>query len=131
MPLVTMYSRSGDLGSSRLASEELKAMDVVSWTSMILAQSYHGCGSYALQTFARMLRYGAKPDRVTFVGILSACSHAGLITKGRKVFDSMTQAFGLKPQAEHYSCLVDLPGRAGKLDEAKAVVSQIPPSDRN
>lgn len=129
--LVTMYSRSGDLGSTRLAFEELKAKDVVSWTSMILAYSYHGCSSHALQAFARMLRYGVKPDRVTFVGVLSACSHCGLVKKGQMVFDSMSQAFGLEQQAEHYSCLVDLLGRAGKVEEAKAVVSRMQPKDRD
>ncbi|KAJ6846546.1 pentatricopeptide repeat-containing protein-like [Iris pallida] len=129
--LVTMYSRSGDLGSARLAFEELMVKDVVSWTSIIQAYSYHGCGAFALQAFARMLRCGAKPDGVAMVGVLSACSHAGLVGKGRKVFESMSRVYGLEPQAEHYACLVDLLGRAGLVIEAEGVVRTMPSSKRD
>ncbi|XP_031389964.1 pentatricopeptide repeat-containing protein At4g02750-like [Punica granatum] len=129
--LIAKYSHSGDLQSARVAFEDLKARDVVSWTSMILAYSNHGCGLHALQAFARMLRAGENPDRITFVGILSACSHAGLVRKGRMLFDSMKIAYGLEPTAEHYSCLVDILGRAGKVDEAIKVVSQMPWSQRD
>ncbi|ONK82024.1 uncharacterized protein A4U43_C01F35350 [Asparagus officinalis] len=129
--LVTMYSRSGDLSSARLAFEDLEAKDIVSWTSMILAYSYHGQGHHALQTFARMLRRGAVPDSTTFIGVLSACSHCGLVEKGQRFFESMDRAYKLKPRAEHYSCLVDLLGKAGRFDEANAVVSRMAPEDRD
>ncbi|XP_073117833.1 uncharacterized protein [Elaeis guineensis] len=124
--LVTMYSRSGDLGSAWLAFKTLDAKDVVSWTSMILACSHHGHGDCALEVFAQMLRRGAKPDGITFVGVLSACSHVGLVDKGKRIFNSMSRAYGLEPKAEHYSCLVDLLGRAGLVEEAKEVVSEMP-----
>ncbi|GKU85738.1 hypothetical protein SLEP1_g363 [Rubroshorea leprosula] len=129
--LITKYSRIGELNSARLAFESLKSKDLVSWTSMILAYSNHGYGLHALNVFARMLRSGVKPDEITFVGVLSACSHAGLVEKGQRLFDSMRRAYGLKPWAEHYSCLVDVFGRAGQVEKAMRVVSKMPLSDRD
>ncbi|XP_070044593.1 pentatricopeptide repeat-containing protein At4g02750-like [Nicotiana tomentosiformis] len=127
--LVTMYSRCGDINSSLITFENLKVKDVVSWTAMILAYANHGLGNQALQAFAQMLRSGNKPDEITFVGLLSACSHAGLVKKGRKFFESMRHAYGLKPRAEHYCCLVDILGRGKLVDEAMKVVHQIPPEE--
>ncbi|XP_042490209.1 pentatricopeptide repeat-containing protein At4g02750-like [Macadamia integrifolia] len=124
--LVTMYSRSGDIGSAKMAFENLRAKDSVSWSAMILAYSNHGYGRNALEVFARMLRSGARPDEITFVGVLSACNHAGLVDKGLQLFYTISRAYGLEPTAEHYSCIVDLLGRAGKVDEAFSIVSQMP-----
>ncbi|KAL2341444.1 hypothetical protein Fmac_009384 [Flemingia macrophylla] len=129
--LITLYSRSGDLCSARLVFDQLKSKDVVSWTAMIVAYSNHGNGHHALQAFARMLISGIKPDEVTFVGLISACSHVGLVNQGRRLFDSMKGTYNLNPKAVHYSCLVDIFGRAGLVDEAMDVVSTIPPSERD
>lgn len=129
--LVTMYSRTGDVSSARLAFEDLDAKDVVSWTAMILAYSIHGLGYHALQAFAGMLRSGTKPDDITFVGVLSACSHAGLVKKGQRLFDSMVYAYGLEPKAAHYSCLVDILGRAGEIEQATRVVCEMPLHERD
>ncbi|XP_050209147.1 pentatricopeptide repeat-containing protein At1g09410, mitochondrial-like [Mercurialis annua] len=124
--LITMYSRRGDIFSARSIFDQVETKDVVSWTSMILAYSNHGFGRHALQVFARLLRSGAKPDKITFVGVLSACSHAGLVKKGEMLFHSMTCAYGVEPTAEHYSCIVDILGRAGQVDRALKVVSEMP-----
>ncbi|XP_058007882.1 pentatricopeptide repeat-containing protein At2g35030, mitochondrial isoform X2 [Hevea brasiliensis] len=129
--LVTMYSRRGDVLSARFVFDQLEAKDIVSWTAMILAYSNHGCGHHALQVFARMLRSGAKPDEITFVGLLSACSHAGLVKKGQKLFDSMGCAYAIEPRAEHYTCLVDILGRAGEVNKAMKVVSEMPQHERD
>ncbi|CAN4113181.1 unnamed protein product [Withania somnifera] len=129
--LVTMYSRCGDINSSLITFENLKVKDVVSWTAIILAYANHGLGKQALQAFAQMLRSGNKPDEITFVGLLSACSHAGLVKKGQQVFESMSQAYGLKPRAEHYCCLVDILGRGKLVDEAIRMVQQMPPEERD
>ncbi|KAL5769380.1 hypothetical protein ACOSQ2_016163 [Xanthoceras sorbifolium] len=129
--LVTMYSRIGDVNSASLAFEHLKFKDVVSWTAMILAYSHHGYGYHVLPVFARMLKSGIKPDEITFVGILSACSHVGLVEKGQKLFYLMSRVYGFKPRAEHYSCLVDILGRAGQVKEAMRVVSEMPPNERD
>ena len=124
--LITMYSRLGDISSSGIAFENLKAKDVVSWTAMLLAFTSHGHGHHALHVFGRMLKSGTKPDEITFVGVLSACSHAGLVKKGQKLFDSISRAYGLEPRAEHYSCLVDILGRAGQVHKAMEVVYKMP-----
>ncbi|XP_065869746.1 pentatricopeptide repeat-containing protein At1g09410, mitochondrial-like [Euphorbia lathyris] len=129
--MVTMYSKCGDVQSARYVFDQLEAKDTVSWTAMILAYSNHGCAYHALQVFARMLRSGANPDEITFVGILTACSHAGLVKKGENFFDSMRSAYGLEPRAEHYSCLVDILGRAGQVNKAMKVVSRMPPHERD
>nr|AYM00744.1 pentatricopeptide repeat protein [Salvia miltiorrhiza] len=124
--LITMYHRSGDVISARIAFQNLDAKDVVTWTAIILAYSNHGYGIEALQAFAQMLRLGHNPDEVTFVGVLSACSHAGFVKKGRMLFDSIKRGYGIEPTAEHYSCLVDILGRAGLVKEAVEVVDEMP-----
>ncbi|KAK7412774.1 hypothetical protein VNO78_04390 [Psophocarpus tetragonolobus] len=129
--LITLYSKSGDICSARLVFELLKSKDVVSWTAMIVAYSNHGHGHHALQVFARMLVSGIKPDEVTFVGLLSACSHVGLVSQGKRLFDSIKGTYNLNPKAEHYSCLIGILGRAGLMDEAMEVISTIPPSERD
>lgn len=125
--LITAYYRSGDVTSAQSAFDNLEAKDVVSWTAIILAYSNHGFGMQALQAFARMLRSGHNPDEITFIGILSACSHAGFVKKGRMLFDSIRSAYGLEVMPEHYSCLVDILGRAGLVSEAMKVVDEMPP----
>ncbi|CAI9101614.1 OLC1v1038981C1 [Oldenlandia corymbosa var. corymbosa] len=127
--LVTMYSKSGDLSSARLAFDNLEAKDVFSWTAIILSYSNHGYGNLALVTFAQMLRSGIEPDEVTFLGVLSACSHAGLVKKGKKLFLSMNSAYDIHPNKDHYCCLVDILGRAGMINEAVEVISQMPPGE--
>ncbi|PKA55834.1 Pentatricopeptide repeat-containing protein [Apostasia shenzhenica] len=129
--LVTSYSKSGDLGSSFLAFKELRAKDLVSWTSLILAFANHGCGHQALQAFALMLRNGAQPDAVTFIGVLSACSHTGLVDKGIKIFKSMKRSYELEPKSQHYCCLIDILGRAGRIGEAIHVLNKIPLSEKD
>ncbi|KAF5186566.1 Pentatricopeptide repeat-containing protein [Thalictrum thalictroides] len=129
--LITMYSRCGDIPSARDAFKNLKVKDIVSWTAMMLAYSNHGYGHHALQAFSCMLRSGVKPDHITFVAVLSACSHAGLLEKGQRLFSSMTQTYGLEPKAEHYSCLVDILGRSGCVNEALKVVNNMPPDKRD
>ncbi|XP_068643675.1 pentatricopeptide repeat-containing protein At4g02750-like [Aristolochia californica] len=125
--LITAYSRSGDIGSAQLTFGRLVAKDVVSWTAMISAYAIHGCVANALTVFANMIRSGAIPDRITFLGVLWACSHSGLVEKGQRVFNSMTQGYHLEPANEHYACLVDLLARAGFVREAKRVLRRIPP----
>uniref|UniRef100_A0A0D9ZTD6 Pentacotripeptide-repeat region of PRORP domain-containing protein n=1 Tax=Oryza glumipatula TaxID=40148 RepID=A0A0D9ZTD6_9ORYZ len=120
--LVTMYSRSGNLSSAWLAFRRLNEKDAITWTSMIQALANHGCAPCALQGFAQMLRRGYKPSSTTFTAVLSACNHVGLVEKGRKIFKSIRHVYGLEPTIEHYSCLVDLLGRAGYVREAKEVV---------
>ncbi|KXG37111.2 hypothetical protein SORBI_3001G010000 [Sorghum bicolor] len=121
--LLTMYSRSGDLMSAWSAFEKLEEKDAITWTSIVQAFANHGCGYHALQGFAQMLRHGYKPSSTTFTAVLSACRHAGLVEKGRKMFESIYHVYGVEPTIEHYSCLVDLLGRSGYVREAKELVN--------
>ncbi|KAK6929845.1 Pentatricopeptide repeat [Dillenia turbinata] len=129
--LVTMYSKCGDISSACLTFENIYVKDVVSWTAMILAYANHGCGSHALHIFACMLKSGTRPDAITFVGVLSACAHAGLVKKGENIFDSMSRVYDVQPKAEHYACLIDILGRAGLVNKAAEVVLQMPSSERD
>jgi pentatricopeptide repeat protein len=120
--LLTMYSRSGDLTSAWFAFKRLEEKDDITWTSIVQAFANHGCGYHALQGFSQMLRHGYKPSSTTFTAVLSACRHAGLVEKGRKMFKSIYHVYGVEPTIEHYSCLVDLLGRSGYVREAKELV---------
>ncbi|CAA7403245.1 unnamed protein product [Spirodela intermedia] len=122
--LVDMYSKCGDISSAVRAFEEVKKNkgDPISWNSMIAGLAKNGLAEEALAIFQQMCDFGVDPDEVTFLGVLTACSHAGLVSEGRRLFDSMGRKYGLTPRADHYACLVDLLGRGGHLEEAEALV---------
>ncbi|XP_059077803.1 pentatricopeptide repeat-containing protein At2g13600 [Cryptomeria japonica] len=124
--LVDMYSKCGDLENAYKIFGKLRERDVVSWTSMIGGLAQHGRGMEALQLFQQMLQAGLKPNAITFVGVLSACSHSGLVDEGLHYFDIMSKEYGITPRKEHYSCLVDLLGRAGCLQEAHDFINRMP-----
>src|ERR1044072_4997655 len=86
----------------------------------------HGLGDNAVSTFDEMIKARTKPDHITFVNVLSAYSHAGLIAAGRNIFDRMVREFRIEPNVEHYACMVDLLGRAGLLQEANDIVQNMP-----
>lgn len=93
---------------------------------MIAGLAQHGRGMEAIQLFQEMLSSGMKPNEITFVGVLSACSHGGLVDQGYYYFDCMGREYGIIPRAEHYSCMVDLLGRAGYLEEAEKFIAKMP-----
>ncbi|KAL4202435.1 hypothetical protein AMTRI_Chr02g263690 [Amborella trichopoda] len=124
--LMTMYARCGAVESAERAFRVMPTPDAVSWNAMIAALGQHGRGSEAIMLFERMLVAGYKPDRVTFLTVLSSCSHSGLVNEGCKYFDLMDRAYGIKPGPDHYARLVDLLGRAGRLQEAKQTVETMP-----
>ncbi|ESR55955.1 hypothetical protein CICLE_v10024597mg, partial [Citrus x clementina] len=124
--LVDMYAKCGDVnGAYRLFSEAIYR-DICMWNAMMAGYGMHGCGEEALILFIDMERSGVKPNDITFIGLLNACSHAGLVTEGKSVFDKMVHGFGLVPKIEHYGCMVDLLGRAGLLDEAHEMIKSMP-----
>jgi len=100
--------------------------NVVSWTAMIISYAHHGRGKEALQLFEEMQQAGARPNRITFIGVLSACCYLGLVKEGCYYFDSMSRDHGISAQVEHYTCMVDMLGRAGLLAEAEEFVHQMP-----
>lgn len=121
--LITMYSKCGSIKDASEIFGDTSDDDVVSWTSMVNGFAEHGDSLEALDLFEKMLQAGLKPDAVTFIGVLSACSHAGLVDLGYRYFDSMTQKFQISPSKEHYGCMIDLLCRAGRLTEAENMIN--------
>ncbi|CAA2933902.1 pentatricopeptide repeat-containing At1g31430 [Olea europaea subsp. europaea] len=129
--LIEMYAKCGCLEKSLEIFHSLKEKDTASWTSVICALAMNGRTSKALELFSEMMQTGIQPDDVTFIGVLSACSHGGLVDEGRRYFDSMTNIYHIEPKFEHYGCMIDLLGRAGLLNEAEEIVATIPNKDKN
>ncbi|KAM1611461.1 hypothetical protein ACFX1Z_000242 [Malus domestica] len=123
--LVDMYSKCGSIEEACKIFNSKVWSDVACWNSIISTYAQHGEAEEALLMFARMMKEGIKPNYITFVGVLSACSHAGLVEDGLRHFESMPQ-FGIDPGTEHYACIVTLLGRAGKLFEAKEFIEKMP-----
>ncbi|XP_058077191.1 pentatricopeptide repeat-containing protein At2g01510, mitochondrial-like [Magnolia sinica] len=123
--LVSMYSQCGDPESAFLVFDSLEKRNVVLWTSMIEGYAMNGKFNSALKLFREMQDSGSKPNYVTLVVILSACSHGGLVDDGLKIFKLMRDEFGIEPQLEHYACVVDMLGRAGKLNEAEEFIESM------
>jgi pentatricopeptide repeat protein len=124
--LVTMYAKCGILDDARRLFDAMPEKDVVSWNAIIAGYAQHGCGMAAQQLFEQMLQVGIKPDCISFTGVLSACSYAGLIDEGYYYFNSMYRDHSIMPEIEHYACMIDLLGRAGHLDAAKHFIDNMP-----
>ncbi|KAG0495897.1 hypothetical protein HPP92_000588 [Vanilla planifolia] len=120
--IIDMYCKCGSIKDAIHFFGNMKERDVISYTAMICGYSQHGFGSNALQLFKEMEECGVKPDEVTFVGILSACSHLGLVKEGWKYFESITH-YGLEKTMNHYACMVDILGRAGLVDKAENLIN--------
>lgn len=117
--LSSMYAKCGSLEDGNLVFRRMPSRDVLSWNAMISGLAQNGFGNAALELFEEMRMEGVKPDYVTFVNVLSACSHMGLVDRGWAYYKMMSEEFGIEPRVEHYACMVDLLSRAGKLNEAK------------
>ncbi|KAK9290892.1 hypothetical protein L1049_009071 [Liquidambar formosana] len=124
--LVDMYAKCGSIDQAFRVFEAMKCKDVYSYTAMIVGLAMHGQGQNALKLFSEMPKMGIEPDEVTFVGVLMACSHVGLVEEGWKHFEDMSRVYNLSPQTEHYGCMVDLLGRAGLIDEAEEFIRNMP-----
>ncbi|XP_039797511.1 pentatricopeptide repeat-containing protein At1g71490-like, partial [Panicum virgatum] len=124
--LIDMYSKSGRLWVAQNVFDTMDDRDMISYTSMIAGYGMQGKGTVALRLFNQMIDSGIMPDAIIMVTVLSACSHSGLVDEGEEVFDKMVNSFGIKPQMEHYSCMVDLYARAGLLEKAEELLNQIP-----
>lgn len=124
--LIEMYSKCGSLNEAWQVFDQMSERDVISWSTMIGALANHGRAHEALGLFQEMLRATVEPNEITFVGLLSACGHAGLLEEGLKYFDSMKNVYNIEPGIEHYGCLVDILGRTGRLDRALEVIKNMP-----
>ncbi|CAL5035218.1 unnamed protein product [Urochloa decumbens] len=123
--IVKLYAKCGYILLAERCFRRILHKDLVSWSSMIEAFTINGHGKEALTLFNQMLEEGIKPNGVTFLSLLSACSHSGLVNEARELFDFMTKTFRLAPNLGHYTCMVDVLGRSGNLEEALQVISDI------
>eukprot|EP00252_Welwitschia_mirabilis_P009039 TRINITY_DN2132_c0_g1_i3.p2 TRINITY_DN2132_c0_g1~~TRINITY_DN2132_c0_g1_i3.p2 ORF type:complete len:336 (-),score=59.84 TRINITY_DN2132_c0_g1_i3:456-1463(-) len=125
-----MYVKSGIVESARSVFDKMSYRNLVSWNAMISGYSQHGYGAEALEMFAEMKQQqkelGFGPDDVTMTACLAACANTGLASEGEKYFSSMSEDLQILPSLEHYTCMVDLYGRAGRLDVAEKVISEMP-----
>ncbi|XP_006363265.1 putative pentatricopeptide repeat-containing protein At5g13230, mitochondrial [Solanum tuberosum] len=124
--LVDMYAKCGSIKDARLVFETMIERDVVSWNAMVSAYSMHGLGNEALSIFERMRRTHVKPNQLTFLGVLSACSNSGSLNQGYAYLSLMLDDYGIEPCVEHYTCMVSLLGRLGHLDKALKLIEDIP-----
>ncbi|KAM1737808.1 hypothetical protein DVH24_023482 [Malus domestica] len=120
--MLKMYGRCGVVEDANTMFLTMSYIDSVSWNAMIAALAQHGCGVQAIGLFERMLKEDMLPDRVTFLIILSACSHAGLVKEGRHYSSSMRDSYGISPDEEHYARMIDMLCRCGEFTEAKDLI---------
>ncbi|KAL5788822.1 hypothetical protein ACOSP7_005771 [Xanthoceras sorbifolium] len=125
--LIDMYAKCGSLEVGRRVFDLTEnKQDPVLWNTMISALAQHGYGEEAIEMFDDMVRSGVKPERITFVVVLNACSHSGLVQEGLRYFESMTRDHGIVHDQEHYACLIDLMGRAGCFDQLMNQLEKMP-----
>lgn len=125
--LVDMYAKCGDLRSSVQVFEEMGSNknDIISWNSMIVGFAKNGGAENALKVFYELQNTNVKPDDVTFLGVLTACSHSGRVNEGRQIFDLMVNYYKIQPRLDHFACMVDLLGRWGYLKEAEEFIDRL------
>ncbi|XP_020518589.1 pentatricopeptide repeat-containing protein At5g66520-like [Amborella trichopoda] len=124
--LMDMYAKCGCIGEAEQLFDRMRVSDVVSWSILISGLATHGHAIQALVRFDEMRKQGVKANGVTLMGVLSACTHAGLVEKGLMYFNTMGSELGLEPTIEHYGCIVDLLSRAGRLEEAEELICSMP-----
>ncbi|KAH7288444.1 hypothetical protein KP509_31G026600 [Ceratopteris richardii] len=123
--LISMYSKCGAIEMVRILYGSAKHVDLILWTAVITGYAQHGYGKMALELFVQMQQEGWRPNSVTFISILSACSHAGLIDEGCRFFNIMVEDFRITPETDHFSCIIDLLGKAGQINEAASMLSRL------
>ncbi|XP_043703086.1 pentatricopeptide repeat-containing protein At4g02750 [Telopea speciosissima] len=124
--LLAMYCKCGSIDEAYDVFIEMPHKDVVTWNTMITGYAKHGYGREALKVFESMTMTGIRPDDVTMVSVLSACSHTGLVNKGTEYFYSMEKKYGITAKVQHYTCMIDLLGRAGRLEDAQLLLKNMP-----
>ncbi|XP_058096714.1 pentatricopeptide repeat-containing protein At1g62260, mitochondrial [Magnolia sinica] len=125
--LITMYSRCGNITDAKAIFDDMQMQrDVVSWNAMIGGYAQHGFAGEALDLFREMKTLKVRPTHITFISVLNACTHAGLVAEGRRQFDCMVHEFGISPRVEHFASLVDVIGRHGQLKDAVELIEGMP-----
>lgn len=124
--LIDMYAKCGRLDFSEKFFNEMEHKNTVSWNAMLAGYAVHGQGDCAVSLFSLMQESHVQVDNLSFISVLSACRHAGLVEEGREIFQSMREKHHRHPNLEHYACMVDLLGRAGLFDEAQSLINTMP-----
>ncbi|CAA7046956.1 unnamed protein product [Microthlaspi erraticum] len=124
--LTDMYVKCGEIENGIVLFDAMLERDVVSWTGIIVGCGQNGRGEEAIRYFREMIGSGVEPNEVTFFGVLTACRHSGLVEEGRSFLESMRCEYGLEPCVEHYYCVVDLLGQAGRFQEAEELIKEMP-----
>uniref|UniRef100_A0A0A9GFH3 DYW domain-containing protein n=1 Tax=Arundo donax TaxID=35708 RepID=A0A0A9GFH3_ARUDO len=124
--LVDLYCKWGRMEDARNVFERMPTRNLISWNALIAGYGYHGMGDKAIEIFERLIAEGVVPNHVTFLAVLNACRFSGLVDKGKRIFQLMTQNPRTKPRAMHYACVIELFGREGLLDEAYSMIRRAP-----
>ncbi|PON80709.1 Tetratricopeptide-like helical domain containing protein [Parasponia andersonii] len=124
--LINMYSKCGSVESALTVFRSISRKKLGHWDAIIVGLGMHGMANHAIGLFSEMRRCGLKPHAITFLGVLNACSHAGLVDLGRQYFNMMVRKNGIVPAVEHYASLIDILCRAGNLEEAKDITESMP-----
>ncbi|KDP34011.1 hypothetical protein JCGZ_07582 [Jatropha curcas] len=124
--LIDMYAKCGNIEDAYCLFKRMNVRNIVLWNAILVGLAQHGHGEEALDLFKEMKSHDIHPDRFTFIGVLSACSHSGFVSEAYGHFYSMQKEYGIEPEIEHYSCLVDALGRAGHVQEAERLILSMP-----
>ncbi|KAL3623425.1 hypothetical protein CASFOL_032241 [Castilleja foliolosa] len=123
--LIDMHAKCGNINLAKEVFDQMLEKNVISWSTMIAAHGYHGEGLKALDLFQTMLGDGISPNSITFVSVLYACSHSGLVEEGIRIFSLMEEEYRVRPNVKHLTCVIDLYGRAGKLKQALELIEDM------
>ncbi|CAO2841883.1 unnamed protein product [Amaranthus hypochondriacus] len=124
--VIDMYGKCGRMDFAYGVFKNMNERNVSSWTSMIVGYATHGHSNEAMEFFHAMIKAAVRPNYVTFIGVLSACVHGGMVDEGKHCFRMMKSVYGIEPRVQHFGCLADLLGRAGLLEEARNTVEEMP-----
>ncbi|KAJ4702328.1 Pentatricopeptide repeat-containing protein [Melia azedarach] len=124
--IITMYARCGQVEEARKTFDSITIKNLISWNSMMAGYAQNGQGRKVIEIFDNMLKMKSEPDHISFVSVLSGCSHSRLVTEGKHYFISMIKDHCISPTHEHFACMVDLLGRSGFLEEAKSLIDGMP-----
>ncbi|GMH07406.1 hypothetical protein Nepgr_009246 [Nepenthes gracilis] len=127
--LIDMYCKCGDVEGARHLFDSFPSKNTVVWNEMMHGYAQNGCGEEAVHLYHYMIMSGGKPDGITFVAVLNACSHSGLVDEGMKIFESISSEHKMDPLLEHYTCIIDALGRASRLQEAEMLLNKMPCKD--
>ncbi|XP_059300968.1 pentatricopeptide repeat-containing protein At4g20770 [Lycium ferocissimum] len=127
--LIDMYSKCGDVDGARIHFDMMPYKNTITWNEMIHGYAQNGRGDEAIFLYEDMIYSGGKPDVITFIAALTACSHSGLVDLGLKIFNSMQQEYGLEPLVDHYTCIIDCLGRAARFSEIEELIDEMPCKD--